>query len=177
MHTLALRAKEYAFKVHSKQRRKYTDAPYFEHLAEVAGLVSTVSNDHPNAQVTLATAWLHDSIEDQAAQYHELASLFGESVAAGVLLLSDLEQGTRAERKAASRQRLATAPAWIQDIKVADIISNTSTIAIHDPKFAKVYLKEKQLLLDVLTLANPSLLTIARSHINPPTTSNIEAIK
>lgn len=164
MNDLALRAMQFARQAHASQRRKYTNNPYADHLAEVAGIVSTVSHQHANQQVTLATAWLHDSVEDQDVRPGELERLFGADVAAGVLLLSDLEQGNRAERKAASRRRLATAPAWVQDIKVADLISNTSSIVMHDAKFAVVYLEEKRLLLDVLTLANPELLAIARAQ-------------
>ena len=66
--------------------------------------------------------------------------------------------------QAASRQRLAAAPSWVQDIKVADMISNTSSIKMHDAKFALKYLEEKRLLLDVLTLANPEILAIARAQ-------------
>ena len=44
------------------------------------------------------------------------------------------------------------------------MISNTSSIVEHDPKFAVVYLEEKRLLLDVLKNADPRLLEIARSQ-------------
>jgi hypothetical protein len=49
-------------------------------------------------------------------------------------------------------------------IKCADLISNTSSIVKHDPKFAEVYLEEKRLLLDVLTKADPWLVEIARKQ-------------
>ncbi len=166
MSTLALNAMLFAREAHAAQRRKYTNNPYADHLAEVAGIVATVVQSHPDAQVTLATAWLHDTIEDlDGVSVAYLAARFGAAVAGGVLLLSDLEQGNRAERKAASRFRLAGAPAWVQDIKVADLISNTSSITEHDPKFAVVYLEEKRLLLDVLTAANPALVEIARHSV------------
>ena len=87
-------------------------------------------------------------------------------MADGVAFLSDMEEGNRAERKAASRARLAAAPPWIQTIKVADMISNTSSIVMHDPKFAVTYLEEKRLLLDVLDQASPHLLRIARGQSN-----------
>lgn len=58
-------------------------------------------------------------------------------------------------------ERLSNAPAWIQTIKVADLISNTSSIVQHDPKFAVTYLAEKRQLLSVLKKANPLLLEIA----------------
>mgnify|MGYP000985881344 CR=1 FL=1 len=164
MSDLAFRAMLFAREKHASQRRKYTNNPYADHLAEVAGIVSTVSAWHPEPLVTQAAAWLHDCAEDQAVQVDELKRLFGMPVANAVLLLSDLEQGNRAERKAASRRRLAAAPGWVQDIKVADLISNTSSIVMHDAKFAVVYLEEKRLLLDVLTLANPELLAIAKAQ-------------
>lgn len=164
MNDVALRAMKFARETHASQRRKYTNNPYADHLAEVAGIVSTVSSAHDDPMVTLATAWLHDCVEDQGVQPGDLEQLFGENVASGVLLLSDLEKGNRAERKAASRLRLAAAPGWVQDIKVADLISNTSSIVMHDPKFAVTYLEEKRLLLDVLTLAHPELLAIARAQ-------------
>lgn len=164
MKDLALRAMMFARQVHADQRRKYTLNPYADHLAEVAGIVATVCGRHPDPQVTLAVSWLHDCIEDQSVALSSLNEMFGRDVAQGVLLLSDLEQGNRAERKAASRRRLAAAPGWVQDIKVADLISNTSSIVMHDAKFSLVYLEEKRLLLDVLTEASPELLAIARAQ-------------
>ncbi|WP_191057698.1 HD domain-containing protein [Geminicoccus harenae] len=160
---LAFRAMQFAREVHQDQRRKYTNNPYTDHLAEVAGIVATVApGDLHDAMI--ATAWLHDCIEDQGVPDQTLADKFGLRVLSGVLLLSDLEQGNRAERKAASRRRLSGAPAWVQTIKVADLISNTSSIVMHDPKFAVTYLEEKRLLLDVLTQADPRLIEIARAQ-------------
>ena len=165
MSTLSFQAMFFARQIHSEQRRKYSGNLYADHLAEVAGIVSVVSDSHPNAAVTIATAWLHDSREDQGITDKEISERFGSEVALGVALLSDLEEGNRATRKEAARVRLSKAPAWVQDIKVADLISNTSSIVMHDPNFAVVYLKEKRLLLDVLTKANPGLLEIAKAQI------------
>lgn len=75
-----------------------------------------------------------------------------------------MEKGNRKERKELSRKRLSAAPQRIQNIKVADLISNTASIVQHDPKFAMVYLEEKRLLLDVLTKADERLIRIARKR-------------
>ena len=158
---LAFKAMQFAREVHKDQVRKYTFNPYADHLAEVAGIVATVQSD----DVSIATAWLHDCVEDQGITAQQLHREFGYSVTTGVMLLSDLEEGNRKERKAASRIRLAAASGWVQTIKVADLISNTSSIVKHDPKFAKVYLEEKRLLLDVLTKADKGLLEIARNQV------------
>ncbi|WP_370527389.1 hypothetical protein [Cedecea sp. P7760] len=115
--------------------------------------------------MAIACAWLHDVVEDQGITAEELRREFGVTVARGVMALSDLEEGNRAERKRLSRERLAKAQSWVQTIKVADLISNTSSIVEHDPKFAVTYLEEKRLLLDVLTEADPLLLAIAREQV------------
>lgn len=161
MDSIALMAMLFARRVHRDQRRKYTGNPYTDHLAEVAGIVASVTAD-PGA---IAVAWLHDCVEDCGVTQDELTELFGECIASEVMMLSDLETGSRAERKAASRLRLAQVPWWVQTIKVADLISNTSSIVEHDPKFAVTYLEEKRLLLDVLKLAHPGLMDVARRQL------------
>ena len=158
--SIAYKAMMFARVVHAEQLRKYTANAYVDHLAEVAGIVAAVGA----SDEMIAIAWLHDCIEDQGVSVHALRDEFGDIVAAGVLMLSDLEAGNRVERKAASRVRLAAAPGWVQTIKCADLISNTSSIVKHDPKFAVTYLEEKRLLLDVLTLADQRLVTIARQQ-------------
>jgi len=161
MDRTAYQAMMFAREVHAAQRRKYTNNPYTDHLAEVAGIVATVAP--PDfANMMASVAWLHDCVEDQGVTVPSLRAAFGDAVADGVRLLSDLEKGNRAERKAMSRDRLANAPGWVQTIKCADLISNTSSIMMHDPKFAAVYLEEKRLLLARLTDADQRLLALAR---------------
>lgn len=167
--SIAFKAMEFARKVHADQKRKYTGNPYTDHLAEVAGIVATVTYwDQIDPEVLVATAWLHDCIEDQGVTVHQLHGVLQgcsmsavDHVVRGVVLLSDLETGNRAERKAASRARLAAAPGWVQTIKCADLISNTSSIVMHDPKFAVTYLAEKRALLEVLTKADTRLHAMA----------------
>jgi (p)ppGpp synthase/HD superfamily hydrolase len=165
MMNLAYQAMVFAREVHKDQRRKYTNAPYFDHLAEVAGIVSSllpdISGGRSDIEYILAVAYLHDCVEDQNVSKEFLLQKFGPIVTEGVMLLSDLEEGNRATRKRLSRERLATAPGWVQTIKCADLISNTSSIVQHDKDFAKVYLQEKQMLLGVLTKADHRLRAIA----------------
>lgn len=165
--SLAFAAMMFAREVHKDQKRRYTGNPYADHLAEVAGIAMAVgwhARQIP-AEVVLATCWLHDCMEDQGISHDTLFDRFGMHVADGVRWLSDLEkEGNRAARKAASRERLAQAPHWVQTIKCADLISNTSSIVEHDPKFAVTYLEEKRLLLDVLTRADARLRAVAMAQ-------------
>lgn len=166
--TLSYDAMIFAREIHKDQRRKYSNQPYFDHLAEVAGIAMSAGwhnfTVHPDK--VLAVCFLHDSMEDQGVGYGQLLAQFGEDVAKGVMWLSDLEEGNRATRKRLSRERLAKAPAWIQTIKCADLISNTSSIVQFDPKFAVTYLEEKRLLLEVLTKADRRLHSIAKELAN-----------
>ncbi|MES2942941.1 MAG: HD domain-containing protein [Pseudomonadota bacterium] len=164
--SLSFEAMMFAREAHKNQVRKYTGNPYTDHLAEVAGIVSTITGQQfvVSPGVMLATAWLHDCVEDCGVSLQEISDKFGNQVACGVSGLSDMETGNRAERKALSRARLADCSSWIQSIKCADLISNTSSIVMHDPKFAVTYLEEKRLLLDVLTKADPRLLALAREQ-------------
>lgn len=165
--SLAYKAMMFAREVHKDQKRKYTNNPYTDHLAEVAGIAVSVGWRHPQIHPDkfMAVCWLHDCVEDQGVTPFKLRSIgVPEDVIDGIMFLSDLEGGNRATRKAASRARLALAPGWVQTIKCADLISNTSSIVQHDPKFAAVYLEEKRLLLEVLTKADPRLIAIAREQ-------------
>lgn len=162
--SLAYEAMMFAREAHAGQVRKYTGAPYTDHLAEVAGIVATVEW----ASTALAVAWLHDVVEDCGVTLAEIDRRFGAMVAIGVSGLSDVETGNRAERKAAGRDRLAACSGWIQTIKCADLISNTSSIVRHDPKFALVYLEEKRLLLEKMTKADPRLRELAMAQAVAP---------
>lgn len=152
----------FAAEVHKDQKRKFTGNPYFDHLSEVAGITAATC---PGMGVAIAVAWLHDTIEDQGISGTEIGAKFGALVREGVEALTDSETGSRAERKRLSRERLSKKPGWIQDIKVADIISNCSSVAVHDAEFAAIYLAEKRLMLDVLQNANPDLVNFARKIV------------
>lgn len=166
--TLAFEAMEFAREAHKNQRRKYTGNPYFDHLAEVAGIAMSVGWNSPEIHPDkfMAVCWLHDCVEDQGVSCETIEHAFGFDVAFGVHMLTDSTVGNRKARKLADRDRLANCPGWIQTIKVADLISNTASIVQHDPEFARVYLEEKRLLLDVLTKADPRLISVARSIRN-----------
>lgn len=152
---------------HKNQKRKYRGNAYIEHLAEVAGIVATVINDYQMGggrqlekefrEIILAICWLHDVMEDQGVTYDQLVELFGEDVADGVFALSDLETGTRSERKAKTRNRLKAAFDIIQTIKCADLLSNLKEIIELGGKFTKVYISETIQLLEVLTKADVRL--------------------
>ena len=93
---------------------------------------------------------------------------FGPEVAVLVSWLTDVskpEDGNRAHRKAMDRAHTAEAPAEAQTIKLADLISNSKSIMQYDPAFAKTYLEEKRLMLEVMTKGDRSLHALASSYV------------
>lgn len=155
----AERARVFAIAAHEAagQRRKYTGRPYWEHPARVAALVAEVL---PGDEEAEAAAWLHDVVEDTAVGLDTIHGLFGSRVARLVGEVTDVsrpEDGNRAARKAIDREHLAGASPAGQTIKLADMIDNLRSIATHDPAFAKVYLAEKERLVERLGLGSPAL--------------------
>lgn len=161
------KAQIYAIAAHSavQQKRKYTGEPYFVHPAEVAQIVADVPGSTPDM---VAAAWLHDVIEDTGCTFTDIHMAFGIDIATMVGWLTDVskpEDGNRAGRKAIDREHTANAPAEVQTIKLADLISNSKSIMEHDPNFAKTYLEEKRLLLAVMTKGDPGLHAEASKYV------------
>jgi Guanosine polyphosphate pyrophosphohydrolases/synthetases len=153
---LATQARQFAREKHKEQKRKYTGEPYFAHLEEVAQLVRTFDMGE-EAEVL---AYLHDTVEDTNTTHAELVEKFGLQIAMGVRALTndvDISLGNRKARKEMDRTRLSQTTAVVQSVKCADLISNARDIAVHDPKFAVVYLDEMDELLKVLRQAQAGI--------------------
>lgn len=167
---LVSKALEFASYAHSSidHRRKYTGEPYIHHLIEVMEIVRSI----PHTDEMLAAALLHDTIEDTQTTREDIAREFGEPVAALVMELTDqCHNGNRAARKAAEAVRLGTISPEAQTLKLADLISNTRSIVVGSPGFAKVYLREKLQVLALMTEGNPDLYRRAMALIEDAKTS------
>jgi len=160
------RAKEYATWCHAsiRHRRKYTNEPYINHPAAVVGLIEQV----PHTEAMICAAWLHDTVEDTPVTLTDIHDVFGSEVATLVEMLTDVSEysdGNRAKRKAIDLRHTAQASPEAKTVKLADLIDNTRSIIKHDPEFAKVYLAEKALLLEVLRDGDTYLWSIAKNII------------
>ena len=164
MTTLESAARTFATKAHADQRRKYTGEDYIHHPAAVAELVRSV----PHTDEMVAAAWLHDVVEDTPVTLDKIRDEFGDTVADLVGDLTDVSKpsdGNRAARKAIDRHHTELASPQAKTIKLADLIDNTRSIVQYDPDFAKVYLAEKALLLEVLREGDATLFGIAQGII------------
>ncbi|MBF6615499.1 MAG: bifunctional (p)ppGpp synthetase/guanosine-3',5'-bis(diphosphate) 3'-pyrophosphohydrolase [Candidimonas sp.] len=148
------------------QIRKYTGLPYITHPGEVVAILRGIRS---TTMPMLCAAWLHDTVEDVPGMtFDRIEARLGAEVAnlvREVTKVSRTADGNRNTRKIIDRAHYAAASPQGQSIKVADIISNISTLPDLDPDFAKVYLCEAAQLLDALVLADPELIRMATAHL------------
>lgn len=152
MTSLVYKAQVFAMAAHGAigQKRKYTGEPYIVHPAEVVQILKTAGVTDP---YMLCAGWLHDVVGDTHIGLSDIRNVFGTVVLELVLDLTDVSNpadGNRAWRKALDRKHTEQAHPFAKSVKLADLISNTRSIVTYDPNFARVFLKEKALLLEVL---------------------------
>lgn len=123
------RAYVFSMKAHGSQLRASGD-PYFSHPIEVAGILTELRLDDE----TIATAILHDTIEDTVATPEQIERMFGTNVARlvdGVTKLSRIEAQTESERAAENFRKFLLAMSddiRVLLVKLADRLHNMRTL-------------------------------------------------
>ena len=123
------RAYVFSVKAHGSQLRASGD-PYFSHPIEVAGILTELQLDDK----TIATAILHDTIEDTVATQEQIDRLFGPDVGRlvdGVTKLSKIEAQTESERQAGNLRKFLLAMSTdirVLLVKLADRLHNMRTL-------------------------------------------------
>ena len=131
---MVLRAASFAARKHHGQTRADSQTPYFSHVARVTLILTHVFGVQD--EEILTASLLHDTLEDTATDYDELAGLFGERVADAVVLLTKNVMLPKKEREEDYVQRLRKAPEDVMIAKMADLYDNL-TDRIHSPKLRK----------------------------------------
>lgn len=142
-------ALDFANQAHKGQLRKYSSEPYIVHPIAVAKKVAEV---FPDIEM-IATAYLHDTVEDCGITTDTIANLFGYRVANMVWSLTDISKpgdGNRTKRKELDRKHNLKGSGEALVVKLADLIDNSKSIIEHDPNFAVIYIKEKEKFLNEL---------------------------
>ncbi|AGH50069.1 MULTISPECIES: RelA/SpoT family protein [Sphingomonadales] len=123
------RAYVFSMQAHGSQKRASGD-PYFSHPIEVAGILTDLHLDDE----TIATAILHDTIEDTVATPEQIEKTFGPNVARlvdGVTKLSKIEAQTENERAAENLRKFLLAMSGdirVLLVKLADRLHNMRTL-------------------------------------------------
>jgi len=160
------------------QKRKYTNEPYYNHCDNVAKIIMEKVNvyiltkpDEDNTVEIIMTcaAYLHDVLEDTHLTADDLFCLnIPRAVIDVVIELTDIskpEDGNREARKKIDSERYTSASYEAKTVKCADLIDNTSSIVKYDKDFAKIYLREKELLLPYLLGADQNLHNMAATTL------------
>ena len=123
------RAYTFSAEAHKEQKR-LSGIPYVSHPLAVASILTHLKMD----SMTLASALLHDTLEDTEATEKSLVELFGQEVTdlvVGVTKLGKLTLGNREERQAESFRKMVVAMAKdirVILIKLADRLHNLRTL-------------------------------------------------
>ena len=123
------RAYVFSMQAHGSQVRASGD-PYFSHPIEVAGILTDLKLDDQ----TIATAILHDTIEDTLATPEQIEKLFGRDVARlvdGVTKLSKIEAQSENQRAAENLRKFLLALSddiRVLLVKLADRLHNMRTL-------------------------------------------------
>ena len=123
------RAYVFSLKAHGSQKRASGD-PYFSHPVEVAGILT----DYKLDGMTIATALLHDTVEDTVATLQQIQDSFGPEIAKlvdGVTKLSTLELRSEKTKQAENFRKLLLAMSSdirVLLVKLADRLHNMRTL-------------------------------------------------
>ncbi|HVE39128.1 MAG TPA: HD domain-containing protein [Planctomycetota bacterium] len=126
-------AEEFARMKHQHQFRRDGVTPYVEHPKAVMGILR---DEFEVKDVdTLAAGLLHDTIEDTATDYDEVAERFGTRVADYVAVLTKDKRLPEEKRERTYFAQLARAPLPVRLCKIADSLHNVrDSDAAHRPK-------------------------------------------
>ncbi|MDY8109309.1 bifunctional (p)ppGpp synthetase/guanosine-3',5'-bis(diphosphate) 3'-pyrophosphohydrolase [Fulvimarina sp. 2208YS6-2-32] len=134
------RAYVYAMQKHGAQKRASGD-PYFSHPLEVAAILTELRLD----EATIATALLHDTIEDTDATRKEIDHLFGPRIGhlvEGLTKLKRLDLVSKRTQQAENLRKLLLAIAddiRVLLVKLADRLHNMRTLGpMREDKRARI---------------------------------------
>ncbi len=137
------RAYVYAMKAHGQQKRASGD-PYFSHPLEVASILTSLKLDDD----TIATALLHDTIEDTQTTKDEIDRLFGPNIASLVDGLTKIEKLNLVSKKTQQAENFRKLLIAISSdvrvllVKLADRLHNMRTLEHMRPEKRRLIAQE-----------------------------------
>jgi len=123
---LWLKAASYAAKAHHGQFRKDKKTPFVAHPFRVAMVLRDLYGC--NDEIAIATALLHDTIEDTRTDFDDIEKKFGIDVAICTAAMTKNMFLREPEREPEYDQRLRDAPWQARIVKLADVYDNARDI-------------------------------------------------
>ncbi len=137
------RAYVYAMKAHGNQKRA-SGAPFFSHPLEVAAILAEMRLD----DATIATALLHDTIEDTEVTRGEIDTMFGREIGTlvdGLTKIKKLDLVTKKAEQAENFRKLLLAISSdirVLLVKLADRLHNMRTLGHMKPAKRRIVAEE-----------------------------------
>jgi GTP diphosphokinase / guanosine-3',5'-bis(diphosphate) 3'-diphosphatase len=137
------RAYVYAMKAHGNQKRA-SGAPFFSHPLEVAAILAEMRLD----DATIATALLHDTIEDTEVTRGEIDTMFGREIGTlvdGLTKIKKLDLVTKKAEQAENFRKLLLAISSdirVLLVKLADRLHNMRTLEHMKPAKRRIVAEE-----------------------------------
>lgn len=145
-------AEKFAEEKHKGQLRR-DGSPYVEHPKRVAEIVRKFKDSHKIDEL-IATALLHDTLEDTNTGIPELREKFGALI---TLLVVELSSDKYAQEKLGKTKYLSEkmksdkkVDSWALVIKLADRLDNVSNLNQVDKKFRDRYKKETEEIIETI---------------------------
>ena len=159
-------ALRFAATAHAAQKVPGSEFPYLVHVASVAAEVIAALAPGVDADLAVACALLHDTVEDTPTTHADLVARFGAAVADGVQALSKSEAIPKPDRMADSLRRIAAQPREIAMVKLADRITNLAPPPAHWSRDKRIaYRAEAVAIADALGHTGTSLDVRIRARI------------
>lgn len=121
-----LKAVSFAARAHQGQLRKDKKTPFAAHPFRVAMVLRDIYNC--DDEVAIATALLHDTIEDTRTDFDDLEKRFGIEVADCTAAMTKNMFLREDKREPDYDERLAAAPWQARIVKLADVFDNAKDI-------------------------------------------------
>lgn len=139
-----LKAKKFASDAHAGDT--YGEHDYTKHLNDVHNALSMAG---VRDELTIVTAWLHDTIEDTHIRYEDILDHFGHQVAEIVYRVTDKRGKNRRERHEATYPEIAECPRATV-VKWADRTANVLASQHNRPGHFAMYKKEHSYFKEIL---------------------------
>ncbi len=137
-------AKEIASTYHHNMHDRYGN-PYFEHLERVADRVRDMEyemvDETSEIDLYVATAYLHDVIEDTDINPEEIEELFGDDVVRSVALLTRKDEETYADYVGNIKRAKGVSGKIARVVKMADLLDHLMGPTPCPPHLIKRYEK------------------------------------
>lgn len=118
-------AMRWALDTHHKTRQRYDKIyPYFFHLNEVSKVAIKFRHLVNNNPLTFLIALFHDVIEDARLTYNDVKDVWGQEVADGVFVCTELRGKNRKERHGPFYYKGLKENMLGRFVKICDVIAN-----------------------------------------------------